>query len=203
MGETARRPPRASRGRLFGAVGALLVAAAVGVLCRSAVVRASQAEQTDEVLTRLEALVPSGGVAGSGVSSGVAEGDRVPSFLIDGVPYMGVLRVPSLGLELPVRTTGDSGSLEVAPYRYAGSPAGLLVLVGWDSDRQFGRLARVGVGDRIGLVDSDGVEHAYHVNSLTRPQELGSPDEVAGADLTLCAYDSFSGTYLVVLASRD
>ena len=201
MSEAARRPPRTQRGRLLGVVGALLVAAAVGVLCYSSALRASEAEETDDVLSRLEALLPAGG--GAGVADDVAEGERTPSFLIADVPYMGVLSVPSVELELPVRTTGDSGSLQVAPYCYAGSPAGRLVLVGWDSDRQFGKLSRVGVGDHVRFVDTGGAGYSYHVNSLTRPQDLGSPDEAVGADLALCAYDSSSGAYLVVLASRD
>ena len=78
MSEAARRPPRTQRGRLLGVVGALLVAAAVGVLCYSSALRASEAEETDDVLSRLEALLPAGG--GAGVADDVAEGERTPSF---------------------------------------------------------------------------------------------------------------------------
>ena len=189
---------------LIGLIGILLVVAAAGIFWYVSQARQSQTRVTDDVRMRLESLLPSDGDGFSGISTN-GEGDsRIPSLLIDDVSYMGIVSVPSVGLNLPVRTSEDSGSLQVAPYRYAGTPTTHLIFVGWDSEEQFGSLSRVGVDDHVEFVDVDGISYSYHVNSLSTPRDFKMSDEIASiADLTLCAYDSASGHYFVVLASRD
>lgn len=197
-----RAPHRASQA--LGLLGVLLVAVALVVWAHAIHIRNQHARATSEVLTRVEALIPTVTPGASAPLMGEAEGALMPSVSIDGVSYCGILRLSFAGSELPVRSVNAGGAIEVAPYCFEGMPMSRMVIIGWDGNAQFGPLSRAGVDDAIVFVDVDGMSYSYHVNSLIVLDGFDISDaNMENADLVLCTYDSASNRYLVLLASRD
>lgn len=117
---------------------------------------------------------------------------------IDGYAYVGVLAIPTIGLEFPVMSGWDYSRLKVAPCRYSGSTkTDDLVIAAHNYRRHFGSLSKLSEGDEVYFTDMDGVLSVYEVVTV----EVLTPDEVeemtAGEyDLTLftCTYGGRSRT---------
>ena len=92
---------------------------------------------------------------------------EMPSEEIDGRSYIGVLRLPSLGLELPVLGEwSDSGS-RAAPCRYSGSAyLDTMVIAGHNYSGHFGTLKNLTPGDALSFTDIDGNVFSYTVVEL-------------------------------------
>lgn len=92
---------------------------------------------------------------------------EMPSEEIDGRSYIGVLRLPSLGLELPVLSEwSDSGS-RAAPCRYSGSAyLDNMVIAGHNYSGHFGTLKNLAPGDALSFTDMDGNVFSYTVVEL-------------------------------------
>lgn len=105
----------------------------------------------------------------------------------DGESYIGVLRIPSLGLELPVMEDWSYARLKIAPCRQFGSAAGGdLVIAAHNYKTHFGRLKELQEGDGITFTDLSGTEYAYRVDRVenVQPQDVAAVTE-SGAALTL------------------
>lgn len=106
---------------------------------------------------------------------------------LDGESYIGVLRIPSLGLELPVMEDWSYARLKIAPCRQFGSAAGGdLVIAAHNYKTHFGRLKELQEGDGITFTDLSGAEYAYRVDRVenVQPQDVAAVTE-SGAALTL------------------
>lgn len=106
---------------------------------------------------------------------------------LDGESYIGVLRIPSLGLELPVMEDWSYARLRIAPCRQFGSAAGGdLVIAAHNYKTHFGRLKELQEGDGITFTDLSGAEYAYRVDRVenVQPQDVAAVTE-SGAALTL------------------
>lgn len=106
---------------------------------------------------------------------------------LDGESYIGVLRIPSLGLELPVMEDWSYARLKIAPCRQFGSAAGGdLVIAAHNYKTHFGRLKELQEGDGITFTDLSGAEYAYCVDRVenVQPQDVAAVTE-SGAALTL------------------
>jgi sortase (surface protein transpeptidase) len=105
------------------------------------------------------------------------------------------LRVPSLGLDLPVRPTGvgRAGEMRLPPdprvlgwYRFGpvpGSGTGSAVVAGHVDSRRFGigplaRLAAVVPGDTVRVRSATGIPTTYRVDSIERFDRQRLPDDV-------------------------
>lgn len=126
----------------------------------------------------------------------------MPSVEVDGGEYLGVLRIESLGLELPVSATWDDAELGVAPCRYSGTAYGnSLVVVGGDGGSQLGPLSGLAGGEEVVLSDMLGNDFAYVVDGVEtlRPTEV---DRAVGGEaaegLTLCVLGSDGKARLMV-----
>lgn len=101
--------------------------------------------------------------------------------------YIAVLRIPALGLELPVIGALDDTALRIAPCRYAGSVyTDDLVIAGHNYTSHFGRLRNLEYGDEVILTDMDGNVFDYAVVDVETlaPTDIG--DMLNGDwDLTL------------------
>ena len=105
----------------------------------------------------------------------------------DGESYIGVLRIPSLGLELPVMEDWSYARLKIAPCRQFGSAAGGdLVIAAHNYKTHFERLKELQEGDGITFTDLSGAEYAYRVDRVenVQPQDVAAVTE-SGAALTL------------------
>ena len=111
----------------------------------------------------------------------------MPSEEIDGRSYIGVLRLPSLGLELPVLGAwSDSGS-RAAPCRYSGSAyLDNMVIAGHNYSGHFGTLKNLAPGDVLSFTDMDGNVFSYTVVELETLPPYAVEEMTSGDwDLTL------------------
>jgi len=112
---------------------------------------------------------------------------EMPVKEIDGHDYIGVLCIPSLGLELPVMAQWDYDSLQLTPCRYTGSVyQNNLVICAHNYDTHFGQIKNLGYGDPVQFIDVEGKVFNY----ITVEQEVLEPtaiDEMTSSewDLTL------------------
>ena len=112
---------------------------------------------------------------------------EMPVETIDGVDYVGVLRIPSLALELPVISQWSYPNLKIAPCRYTGDTyEDHLILAGHNYQSHFGMLKELLPGDLVRFTDVDGNIFSYSVETT---EVLGKNDveelEEGDWDLTL------------------
>lgn len=92
---------------------------------------------------------------------------EMPVETIDGVDYVGVLRIPALALELPVISQWSYPLLKIAPCRYSGSAyQNDLVLCAHNYASHFGSLKSLHSGDAVTFTDMDGNLFSYQVAEL-------------------------------------
>lgn len=92
---------------------------------------------------------------------------EMPVVQVDGCDYVGLLSIPTLGLELPVMSAWDYPSLRVAPCRYTGSAyTDDLVIAAHNYASHFGRLRELSPGDSLSFTDMDGNVFDYAVEEL-------------------------------------
>lgn len=119
--------------------------------------------------------------------SGISPDTPMPVEMVDGMAYVGVLRIPTLDLELPVLSEWSYPGLRVAPCRYSGSVySDDMVLAAHNYPVHFGRFGSLSYGDEVTFMDVEGNLFAYEVSSI---EELGpyDVDDMIGSnwDLTL------------------
>ncbi len=111
----------------------------------------------------------------------------MPEVTIDGITYIGNLKVPSLGMDLPVITEWSYDLLKIAPCRYTGTVyLDNMVLAAHNYKRHFGPLRYLDAGTEIQFVDMDGITYTYQVvvNEVMEPTEVEKMVE-SDYDLTL------------------
>ena len=125
---------------------------------------------------------------------------EMPTAEIDSDRYIGLLNIPSLGLELPIMTDWSEQKLKLTPCRYAGSVyTDDLVIAGHNYRSHFGKLVNLTEGDEITFTDVDGNLFFYEVAARetlmpTAVEEMTSGDW----DLTLftCTFSGSNRTTL-------
>ena len=150
-----------------------------------------------EALRELEAVRPEEAEA---TEPGEAEipaylldpGREMPAVEVDGGRYIGVLEVPSLGLELPVMETWSYPNLRVAPCRYSGSAyQDDMIVAAHNYKTHFGQLKELRPGDEVRFTDTEGNVFRYAVAELETLGKYDVEEMTSGDwDLTLftCTY---------------
>lgn len=117
---------------------------------------------------------------------------EMPVLTIDGVDYIGILIVPSLGLELPVAGNWSYPNLRRSPCRYKGSAySNDMIIAGHNYSRHFGGLKYLAIGEEISFRDVDGHIFQYQVDDIETIPGTAVEDMDAGEwDMTLftCTY---------------
>ncbi|MGN0974367.1 MAG: sortase [Gemmiger sp.] len=121
---------------------------------------------------------------------------ELPVLTLDGLDYVGVVRIPALELELPVLSEWNEETAKTAPCRYSGTAyKSGFVLAGHNYRTHFGRIDNLCAGDMVLFTDADGGEFAYEVAGLetldaAAVEQMTDP----GWDLTLftCTLDGRS-----------
>ena len=109
-------------------------------------------------LSAVEAQFPSNS-AGEGNTSG-----DMPAVDVDGHSYIGVVSIPSLGLQLPIQRDWSKMNLRVSPCRYKGSVyENNLIIAGHNYTRHFGLLRNLQSGDQVIVTDMNGRSFYYEV----------------------------------------
>ena len=112
---------------------------------------------------------------------------EMPVETINGIDFIGVLRIPALELELPVISEWNYPNLKNAPCRYSGSAyLNNLILCGHNYASHFGRLKTLSEGDIATFTDIDGNVFIYKMVE----RETLNPTDIEGMesgnwDLTL------------------
>ena len=142
--------------------GLLLIAAALFLTCFNLWDERRATNSAGEALRELEAVRPEEAEA---TEPGEAEipaylldpGREMPAVEVDGSRYIGVLEVPSLGLELPVMETWSYPNLRVAPCRYSGSAyQDDMIVAAHNYKTHFGQLKELRPGDEVRFTDTEG-----------------------------------------------
>ena len=168
------------RGKIFTAIGLLLLLAA---LCLTAYNLMTDAMASMQVQVTLEALKPeleeaeaSEAVSVQPVRETALE--EIPDYLlnpqmdmpvktVDGANYIGLLSLPAISLELPVIDQWSYESLRLAPCRYSGSAyTHNLVILGHNYAGHFRELKKLQPGDAVTFTDMDGNVFSYEVMAL-------------------------------------
>ncbi|MGN1408934.1 MAG: sortase [Eubacteriales bacterium] len=112
----------------------------------------------------------------------------MPEKAVEDNSYIGVLRIPSLGLELPIISEWSYDSLKTAPCRYSGSAyQDNLVICGHDYTSHFGRLKYLEEGDTAVLTDMDGNVFTYEL-AETEILQPTAVDEMESGDWSLTLF---------------
>ncbi|MCD7804166.1 MAG: sortase [Oscillospiraceae bacterium] len=111
----------------------------------------------------------------------------VVSLDVDGDSYIGVLSIPSFGLELPVLSEWSYAGLKNSPARYTGSAsAGNLVICAHNYERHFGNIKDLDIGAEITFTDVTGTVYEYEVIEVETLQPTAISEMITGDwDLTL------------------
>ena len=180
-------------GALWITLGLLLIAAALFLTCFNLWDERRATNSAGEALRELEAVRPEEAEA---TEPGEAEipaylldpGREMPAVEVDGGRYIGVLEVPSLGLELPVMETWSYPNLRVAPCRYSGSAyQDDMIVAAHNYKTHFGRLKELRPGDEVCFTDTEGNVFRYAVAEL---ETLGKYDveEMTSGDWALTLF---------------
>ena len=184
--------------------GLLLVAAALFLAAYNLYDEARAKRSATEIMASLEADIP--GVLSPEPfeiteetnTAALLEEVEIPDYLlnpdmempvenIDGIDYIGVLRIPTLELELPIISEWSYQKLKIAPCRYSGSAyQDDLIIAAHNYNSHFGNLKNLREGDTATFTDMDGNVFTYEMVEL----EILQPTDIEGMesgewDLTL------------------
>ena len=112
---------------------------------------------------------------------------EMPVETINGIDFIGVLRIPALELELPIISEWNYPNLKTAPCRYSGSAyLNNLIICGHNYTSHFGTLKNLWEGDIATFTDMDGNVFTYKMME----RETLNPTDIEGMesgnwDLTL------------------
>lgn len=176
-------------GTVIAAVGLVLILFAAGLTIRNISIDNKAAAATSDILARVlaeEALIENGGQSAD--SEDGDDGDVSPEYptyplipgqrrildlirepemktvLVDGREYIGVLKIPRTGSELPVLSTCTDRTINIAPGRYHGSPdGGAFVIGGHNYISHLGRIDWLREGDEVLFTDVEGTSYLYNV----------------------------------------
>jgi sortase A len=90
--------------------------------------------------------------------------EDIPTVCVDGNYYLGIISIPSLGLELPILRDLSKANLKESPCLYYGSiQTGDIIICGHNYQSHFGNLQKLNSGDEIYITDTDGIVYRYEV----------------------------------------
>lgn len=168
-------------------LGAALILAALSLFLWNRWEDSRAGNSVEEILPQVEE-----GIGEGNTDPADPSGDDMTELMIDGYSYIGVLSIPSLGLELPVMSDWSYPQLRIAPCRYSGSvAAGDLVIAAHNYSRHFGPIKDLSAGDKVYFTDMNGAVTAYEVVEvdILNPTAIEEMTD-SGFDLTLftCTY---------------
>lgn len=151
---------------IFILLGIVLILCA-GLLSGYNLIQRSLAEKSSaQIAERLDEMLPE--VGEDEVPSYMLDPEaEMPVKMIDGVGYIGVLKIPSLGLELPIAENWSYSQFMKSPCRYFGSAyKSNFVIAAHNYPAHFGNLKKLHEGDTVSFTDMDGNEFLYAVVEL-------------------------------------
>lgn len=161
------------KGTILMTMGLLLIAAALFLTAYNLYDQRRAEQSAQQAAEQLTALVPEPPVEETTGGEAVIPDYlldpemEMPTETVDGLDYIGVLRVPALGLELPVVSQWSYPSLKKAPCRYSGSAyLDDLTICAHNYAAHFGSLKTLSEGSDVTFTDMDGNVFAYQVAAV-------------------------------------
>lgn len=112
---------------------------------------------------------------------------------LQGYDLVGIIRVPSVGVELPVLDSWSYALLKLSACRYSGSVEGDdLILLGHNYKKHFAPLKDVQVGALVELQDVNGTVHRYKV-AATQVLDKTQLEELTGTEHALTVFTCTTG----------
>ena len=196
---------RKQRGLLSITVGLLLIAAALFLVSYNLYDELRAEQSARQAVTQLDAYLPAeaapeASTNPAGDQEPLVSDERtvIPDYVlspnmemsvetINGIDFIGVLRIPTLELELPIISEWNYPNLKTAPCRYSGSAyLNNLIICGHNYTSHFGTLKNLWEGDIATFTDMDGNVFTYKMVE----RETLNPTDIEGMesgnwDLTL------------------
>lgn len=185
---------KVKKGNIFITMGLLLIAVALLITVFNFVQNNMALKASDEALARLRAEM----VVAKENSLNELTADEeplyktyedmtMPDIIINGEEYIGVLSVPSLSLELPIKGEFSYDALKTAPCRYDGSVyKNNMIIAGHNYPAHFSGLKALKIGDRVAFTDGDGNQFLYSVSDIVQIDGMDVDGMKAGDwDMTL------------------
>lgn len=105
-----------------------------------------------------------------------------PYIELDGNIYIGIISIPSIGIELPVINQWSYPSLKISPCRYKGAVADdNMIIAAHNYQSHFGRINELSGGEEIIFTDVAGNLYRYEVTFV---------DNIRGTDIDTMEFDS-------------
>ena len=196
---------RKQRGLLSITVGLLLIAAALFLVSYNLYDELRAEQSARQAVTQLDAYLPAEAAPEAPLDSAgdqeplvsdertvipdyvLSSNMEMPVETINGIDFIGVLRIPALELELPIISEWNYPNLKTAPCRYSGSAyLNNLIICGHNYTSHFGTLKNLWEGDIATFTDIDGNVFIYKMVE----RETLNPTDIEGMesgnwDLTL------------------
>lgn len=196
---------RKQEGLLLITIGLLLIAAALFLVSYNLYDELRAEQSARQAVTQLDAYLPAEAALeapsdSAGDQEPLVSDERtvIPDYVlspnmempvetINGIDFIGVLRIPALELELPIISEWNYPNLKSAPCRYSGSAyLNNLILCGHNYASHFGSLKTLSEGDIATFTDIDGNVFIYKMVE----RETLNPTDIEGMesgnwDLTL------------------
>ena len=196
---------RKQEGLLLITIGLLLIAAALFLVSYNLYDELRAEQSARQAVTQLDAYLPAEAAPeapsdSTGDQEPLVSDERtaIPDYVlspnmempvetINGIDFIGVLRIPALELELPIISEWNYPNLKTAPCRYSGSAyLNNLIICGHNYTSHFGTLKNLWEGDIATFTDMDGNVFTY---KMVERETLNPTDieemESGNWDLTL------------------
>ena len=200
------------QGNFLMAIGILLLLAALGLVVYNFMGDRSAGAEAESILDQAKRVIE---VGQADYDTDLEETPdyirnpdmELPRAIINGHECVGVIQIPSLGLELPVISDFTYDELLAGPCRFFGSPyTNNLVICAHNYDSHFRRIRNLEDGDTIIFVDMDGNVFVYTVGLIA---VLGATDVTEMCDsewdlsLFTCTFDSQSRVTVRCLSDEN
>lgn len=186
-------------GLFLMALGVCAILLAIGLFGYNQMVQKTAEKMNRKVLTKMQSIEPE--LTMHDMQND--ENAEMPEVEIDGERYIGQLKIPDLGLELPVISQWSYPSLKKAPCRYSGTIAnGDLVLLGHSYKKHFGNLKNLKNGSQIEFQDIRGNQQKYEVAVIETIKPTDVEKVVAGEYALTLFTCTYSGQYRTMVGCR-
>ena len=173
------KPTRSKKGLGMISVGLLLITAALLIVLYNRIddyLAGQDSKYYEEMLVdRMKDYVPEPEEEGNPFLED--ETKEMPTIIMDGNEYIGILIVPEYNLSLPVMKDWDYTKLKTAPCRFTGSYfTNDLVICGHNYPSHFSNMKWIPLGSEIDFLAVDGTVYVYEVANI----EIVDGNDMAG-----------------------
>ena len=167
-------------GNILIILGLLLIAASIGLTVYNLWDAERAAQESNAIADILIKEIGDDFVDGITVLPYTDANTPMPTKMIDGYEYIGILEIPSESLTLPVMSKWDYDRLKIAPCRFTGSYySNDLVICGHNYSKHFSPIKWMDIGEDIYFINVEGLTIHYIVVN----RETLQPTDV---DLMVC-----------------